>query len=54
MEFKDQFQEEEKLLLAMEEINKRREELKITENEWFSVQMLEKVKNRKWMEAFQY
>ena len=38
----------------MEEINKRREELKVTEKEWFSVWMLGKVKKRKRMEAFQY
>ena len=53
MEFKDQFEEEEKLLLAMEEINKRREEWKIYE-EWFSVWMLQRVKKRKQMEAFHY
>ena len=54
MEFKDQFEEEEKLLLAMEEINKRREERKISEKEWFSVWMLQRVKKRKQMEAFHY
>ena len=54
MEFKDQFQEEEKLLLAMEEINKRREERKIYEKEWFSVWMLQRVKKTLQMEAFHY
>lgn len=45
IEFKeDQYEEEEELLLAMEEINKRKEELKITEMEWFSVWMLGRVK----------
>ena len=54
MEFKDQFEEEKKLLLAMEEINKRREEQKIYEKEWFSVWMLGRVNMRKRMEDFQF
>ena len=38
LEFKeDQFEDEDELLFAMEEIDQRRKELKITENEWFSV-----------------
>ena len=55
MEFKeDQFEDKDKLLFAMEEIHQRRKELKITENEWFSVWMLGRVKKRKRMETSQY
>ena len=55
LEFKeDQFEDKEELLFAMEEIDRRRKELKITENEWFSVWMLGRVKKRKRMETSQY
>ena len=38
IEFKeDQFENEDELLLAMEEIELRRKELEMTQNEWFSV-----------------
>ena len=54
LEFKeDQYEEEDELLFTMEEIEQRRKELKITENEWFSVWMLGRVKKRKRMETFQ-
>ena len=52
LEFKeDQFEDKDELLFAMEEIHQRRKELKITENEWFSVWMLGRVKKRKRMET---
>ena len=55
LEFKeDQFEEEDELLLAMKEINQRRNELKISENEWFSTWMLGRVKKRKRMDNFEY
>ena len=38
----------------MEEINQRRNELKISENEWFSTWMLGRVKKRKRMDNFEY
>ena len=38
----------------MREINQRRKELKITENEWFSTWMLGRVKKRRRMEGFEY
>ena len=43
----DQFEEEDKLLLAMEEINQRREELKVSEKEWFSAWMLGRGEEKK-------
>ena len=55
LEFKeDQLEDKDELLFAMEEIDRRRKELKITENEWFSVWMLRRVKKRKRMETSQY
>ena len=55
LEFKeDHFEEEIELLLAMKEINQRRNELKISENEWFSTWMLGRVKKRKRMDNFEY
>ena len=55
LEFKEeQFEEEDELLLAMKEINQRRKELKITENEWFSTWMIGRIKKRRWMETFEY
>ena len=55
LEFKeDQFEEEDELLLAMEEIYKRREELKVTEKEWSSVWMLGRVRKRKQMRTLEY
>ena len=50
----DMFEEDDELILAMEEIDQRRKELKITEDEWFSVWMLGRVKKRKRMDNFEY
>ena len=55
LEFKEErFEEEDELLLGMRELNQRRLELKIMENEWFSTWMLGRVKKRKRMEGFEY
>jgi len=55
LEFKeDKFEEEYELFLAMKEINQRRNELKISENEWFFTQILGCVKKRKMMDNFDY
>merc|ERR1712237_226501 len=54
LEFRVGLLEEDKLLLAMKEINQRRIDLKITEGEWFSVWMLGRVKKRKRMDNFEY
>ena len=50
----DQFEDEDKLLLAMEEINQRREKLKVSQKEWFFIWIIGKVKKRKQMEAFEH
>ena len=55
LEFKEeQFEEEDDLLLAMRELNQRRIDLEISEEEWFSVWMLGRVKKRKRMDNFEY
>ena len=38
----------------MKEINQRRKELKITDNEWTSTWMLRRIKKQKIMETFDY
>ena len=43
----DKFEEEDELLLGLRELNQRRLDLEITNNEWFSVWMLGRVKKRK-------
>ena len=41
-------------MLAMKEIHQRQKELKVTQDEWFSVWMLGKVRKRKRVEGFEY
>ena len=55
LEFKeDIFEEEDEFLFAMKEINQRRIDLEISEQEWFSVWMLGKAKKRKRIDNFKY
>ena len=51
---KDQFEEVEVYLLAMEEINQRREELKVLDKEWHAVCMLIKIQKRKGIVGTEY
>ena len=55
MKFKDsQFEDDGELLLGMKEINQRRKDLKMTEDEWVAVWMLSIVKKRKKVDKFIY
>ena len=48
------FGEDDELILAMKEINQRREELKISYKEWFSIWLLAHVRKRKRIDNFEY
>ena len=50
----DQYGDDAELLLGMRELNQRRRELKMTEDEWVSVWMLGIVKKRKRLDKFVY
>ena len=50
---KDQYKEEDELILAMKELNQRCQELKMTQDEWYAVWMLEKMSKRKRMDNFE-
>ena len=53
--FRDnQYDDDGELLLGMKELNQRRKELKMTEDEWVAVWMLEIVKKRKRLDKFIY
>ena len=55
LDFKESdFETEDELLFAMEEVGNRKNELKMSDAEWFSIWMLETVKKRKTVEMFQY
>ena len=55
MKFRDdQFEDDGKLLLGMKELNQRRRDLKMTDDEWVAVWMLGIVKKRKKVEKFIY
>ena len=50
----DQYEDDDELLLGMRELNQRRRELKMTEDEWVTVWMLGIVKKRKRLDKFVY
>ena len=50
----DQFEDDGELILAMKEIHQRQKELKILQDEWFSIWMLGKIKKRKRRNNFEY
>ena len=49
----DYYEEDDDLIMAMQELNQRRKDLKITFKEFISVWMLGKIKRRKKMESFE-
>ena len=55
LKFKDDhYEDDSELLLGMKELNQRRKELKMTEDEWVAVWMLNIVKKRKRLDKFVY
>ena len=48
------YEDDSELLLGMKELNQRRRELKMTEDEWVTVWMLNIVKKRKRLDKFVY
>ena len=48
----DYYEDDDDLIMAMQELNQRRKDLKITFEEFISVWMLGKIKRRKKMESF--
>ena len=50
----DQYEEESELILAMKEIRQRKRELKITQNEWFTVWMLSRMKRERMLIAMNF
>ena len=50
----DHYEDDGELLLGMKELNQRRKELKMTEDEWVAVWMLGIVKRRKRLDQFVY
>ena len=50
----DQYEDDGELLLGMRELNQRRRELKMTEDEWVAVWMLSIIKKRKRLDKFVY
>ena len=50
----DQFEDDGELLLGMKEINQRRKELNMKEDEWVAVWMLSIIKKRKKIDIFIY
>ena len=55
LKFKDDhYEDDSELLLGMKELNQRRKELKMTEDKWVAVWMLNIVKKRKRLDKFVY
>ena len=53
--FRDnQYDDDGELLLGMKELNQRRKDLKMTEDEWVAIWMLGVVKKRKKLDKFVY
>ena len=50
----DQYEDDAELLLGIQELNQRRRELKMTEDEWVAVWMLGIIKLRKRLDKFVY
>ena len=50
----DQYDDDGELLLGMKELNQRRKELNMTEDEWVAVWMLSIIKKRKTLDKFIY
>ena len=50
----DQFEDNGQLLLGMKELNQRRRDINMTEDQWVSVQMLSVIKKRKKIEKSIY
>ena len=50
----DQYEDDGDLILAMKEINQRRKELKMMEDEWFAIWMLGNVRKRKIIDKIKY
>ena len=50
----DDYEDEGDFLHAMEELQRRKEDMKITDREWNTVWMLKKAQKRKGMNDFQY
>ena len=50
----EEYDDDGELLLGMKEINQRRKELKMTEDEWVVTWMLSIVKKRKKLDKFAY
>ena len=55
LQFKeDQFEEDGELILAMKEINQRRKDLEMTDDEWVAVWMLGNIKKRRKIDKYVY
>ena len=50
----DQYEDDGDSILAMKEINQRRKELKMMEDEWFAIWMLGNVRKRKIIDKIEY
>ena len=50
----DQYDDDGELLLGMKELNQRRRDLKMTEDEWVTIWMLGVIKKRKRLDKFVY
>ena len=50
----DQYEDEGELILGMKEINQRRKDLKMTDDEWVAVWRLGIIKKRKKMDKYVY
>ena len=50
----DQFEDDRELLLGMKELNQRRKDLKMTDDEWVSAWMLRIIKKRKIIDKYAY
>ena len=50
----DQYEDDRELILSMKEINQRRRDLKMTDDEWVAVWMLGIIKKRKKIDKYLY
>ena len=48
----DQYEADDELILAMKELNQKRQELKMNQEEWYAVWMLGKMKKRRKMDSY--
>ena len=48
----DQYEDDDELILAMKELNQKRQELKMNQEEWYDVWMLGKMRKRRKMDSY--